>query len=125
MVLERETRRHHLELVGVGAGIGSIEIRRRSLGSRTKLALTAEVSFCLVMDFDHVRDKLAEVSTLVYHVAAERLIAEADKCDVVCSSCHRMRTQRRLEDRKVSRELPIHSETEPEATDFGLETTQL
>jgi len=48
----------------------------------------------VVMDFDHVRgDKKANVSKMVANtVSVETLQKEIDKCDVVCSNCHRLRT---------------------------------
>ena len=52
----------------------------------------------VAMDFDHVRgEKHANVSLLVNAGASvERLEAEIAKCDVVCSNCHRVRTQQRV-----------------------------
>ncbi len=47
-----------------------------------------------VMDFDHRSDKkfgIGENRTLAW----SRYIEEMDKCDVVCSNCHRLRTMRR------------------------------
>lgn len=47
-----------------------------------------------VMDFDH-RDgdaKEALVSTLVNSGGMARLLAEIEKCDIVCANCHRERT---------------------------------
>jgi L-lysine 2,3-aminomutase len=47
-----------------------------------------------VMDFDH-RDpakKKDGVATLVKKGNVKRLLEEIDKCDVVCSNCHRERT---------------------------------
>ncbi len=46
-----------------------------------------------VMDFDHINpeDKLTQVSKLV-NLSWDRLRAEIDKCEVVCSNCHRIRT---------------------------------
>lgn len=49
-----------------------------------------------VMDFDH-RDpsiKVNNVSVLVSW-SWKRLMAEVEKCDVVCSNCHRERTHNR------------------------------
>jgi hypothetical protein len=59
-----------------------------------------------VMDFDHVRGrKRAKISSL----RSRRVITrEAQKCQVVCSNCHRNRTHVRLKDR--------------ERTDAGLRT---
>jgi hypothetical protein len=46
-----------------------------------------------VMDFDHMRDKtfnIANASTIGYSL--ERIKEEINKCQIVCSNCHRMRT---------------------------------
>lgn len=51
-----------------------------------------------VMDFDHVSDdKEANLADLV-RVGASlvKLQAEINKCEVVCSNCHRIRTFKRL-----------------------------
>ena len=46
-----------------------------------------------VMDFDHRENKVMNVSLMVQRgVAWEALYAEIEKCDVVCSNCHRLRT---------------------------------
>jgi len=49
------------------------------------------------MDLDH-RDpatKLAAVTRLVGRTGRRRLLAEAEKCDIVCANCHRARTVNR------------------------------
>ncbi len=50
------------------------------------------------MDFDH-RDPKAKILTLANAVRSgwsiERLKLEIDKCDLVCSNCHRVRTYKR------------------------------
>lgn len=53
-----------------------------------------------VMDFDHMRgEKVAEVSALVgSRGSLKRILAEIEKCDLVCANCHRLRTARRRED---------------------------
>lgn len=50
------------------------------------------------MDFDHVRgDKNDNVGSMVARgVALDRIQAEIEKCDLVCSNCHRVRTSDRL-----------------------------
>jgi hypothetical protein len=48
------------------------------------------------MDFDHVGEKTAEVSKYVYTSGTATLLAEIERCDVVCANCHRIRTQQRL-----------------------------
>src|SRR5438093_6143888 len=46
-----------------------------------------------VLDFDHLRDKKANVSTLVQAaVSWESLAVEIAKCEVRCANCHRRRT---------------------------------
>jgi hypothetical protein len=46
------------------------------------------------MDFDHVRGKKRfEIAPLkAIGTSVKRLLAEIEKCDVVCSNCHRVRT---------------------------------
>lgn len=48
------------------------------------------------MEFDHrvPADKFFNLSD-GYVFSEEQIIAEADKCDVVCSNCHRVRTWKR------------------------------
>lgn len=49
----------------------------------------------IVLDFDHIEDnKLANVAELRGN-SIEKLIAEIEKCDVVCANCHRVRTYNR------------------------------
>jgi hypothetical protein len=48
------------------------------------------------MDFDHLGDKIAEVSLMVPTYGTKSLLAEVAKCDVVCANCHRIRTYERL-----------------------------
>ena len=48
----------------------------------------------ICMDFDHLRDKVEEVSRLVANGCKWEMIeTEIAKCDIVCSNCHRIRTQ--------------------------------
>jgi hypothetical protein len=50
----------------------------------------------IVLEFDHVGTKRAEVSTLVRRGVREPvLLAEIARCGVVCANCHRRRTARR------------------------------
>lgn len=49
----------------------------------------------VVLDFDHQRDKVADVSRLVNDGAPwARIEAEIEKCEVVCANDHRRRTAR-------------------------------
>lgn len=48
-----------------------------------------------VMDFDHVRGiKLFDISQKT-DGAINKTLEEIDKCDLVCSNCHRIRTHKR------------------------------
>ena len=51
-----------------------------------------------VMDFDHVEDgKSFDVSGHTKHTRSiDKIKEEIDKCEVVCSNCHRVRTFQRL-----------------------------
>jgi hypothetical protein len=46
------------------------------------------------LDFDHVDGKRFTISRAVAH-SWDDLLAEIDKCEVVCSNCHRVRTAQR------------------------------
>ena len=46
------------------------------------------------MDFDHLRDKKFNISNSMGMPEAA-LLAEIAKCEVVCSNCHRIRTEKR------------------------------
>ena len=48
-----------------------------------------------VFDFDHVEDKTENVATLINKKGWDVLVEELDKCELVCSNCHRTRTKLR------------------------------
>lgn len=49
-----------------------------------------------VMDFDHLGDKQMEINKLINKCSIKRLKEEIEKCELVCSNCHRIRTHKRL-----------------------------
>jgi hypothetical protein len=49
----------------------------------------------VVLEFDHLRDKLFNVSAGLGNRNWESVLAEIEKCEVVCANCHRRRTARR------------------------------
>lgn len=52
-----------------------------------------------VLEFDHVDGKTRAVSTMARHAATwSRILAELERCEVVCANCHRRRTSRRAND---------------------------
>lgn len=46
----------------------------------------------LVLDFDHLRDKRFAVAGALVDRPWKVILAEMEKCDVVCANCHRRRT---------------------------------
>lgn len=78
--------------------------KRRRLENIAKVNELKESSGCqdcgekdpIVLEFDHLEDKVSDVCTLVYHGWSwERVWKEIQKCDVVCANCHRRRTHAR------------------------------
>jgi len=53
-----------------------------------------------VLEFDHLRDKEANISALMNNSSIARMQAEIAKCDVVCANCHRIRTYARAGSRR-------------------------
>ena len=47
-----------------------------------------------VMDFDHLRDKKRNVSQMATQTD-KAILEEIEKCELVCSNCHRIRTHAR------------------------------
>lgn len=45
-----------------------------------------------VLEFDHLRDKEQNVTTLVHGWSWAAILEEIAKCEVVCANCHRRRT---------------------------------
>lgn len=80
---------------------------RRRLVDRNRLIVaeikqTAVCKDCLkhypacVMDFDHLRDKKANISIMSNRpVSVKTLMNELAKCELVCANCHRIRTLKR------------------------------
>jgi len=48
----------------------------------------------VVLEFDHLRDKTANINSLISG-SWRRIMAEIAKCEVVCANCHRRRTYER------------------------------
>lgn len=50
----------------------------------------------LVLEFDHLRNKYKSIGVLMSNYTSwETIEKEIQKCDVVCSNCHRIRTAER------------------------------
>jgi hypothetical protein len=48
-----------------------------------------------VMDFDHLENKEFNISTAINNMSYEKVLAEIQKCEIICSNCHRFRTYKR------------------------------
>jgi hypothetical protein len=49
-----------------------------------------------VLDFDHIRDKEFGISRAIQNgTSLDKIIKEIEKCEIVCSNCHRKRTYER------------------------------
>ena len=75
-------------------------IRQIARDARKRPCLDCGVEYpWYVMEFDHRPGevKLGEVTQFAKDAVAEsRLLAEIEKCDVVCSNCHKERTYSRI-----------------------------
>src|SRR5262249_10558994 len=49
----------------------------------------------VILEFDHLRDKSFAIGSKLTHMAWAKILAEIEKCEVVCVSCHRRRTESR------------------------------
>lgn len=77
------------------------------LGSRP--CVDCGESDTLLLEFDHVRDKRGDVSTLAWRLAPwDRVLEEIAKCEIRCGNCHRRRTAER---RRASRK--SHASQDP------------
>jgi 5-methylcytosine-specific restriction endonuclease McrA len=76
------------------------EVRRKRLADfkRGRLCLDCGWPFHpQALDFDHRDEKKFSISAANSRHPWEVLLAEMEKCDLVCASCHRVRTARRRE----------------------------
>jgi hypothetical protein len=65
----------------------------RTLKESTPCADCKNLFPFFVMDFDHLKDKLKDISELVGGgYGLEKIKAEIAKCEIVCANCHRIRT---------------------------------
>lgn len=49
----------------------------------------------IVLEFDHLRDKSFAIGTALTRYGWDKILAEIEKCEVVCANCHRRRTAQR------------------------------
>ena len=46
----------------------------------------------VILEFDHIRDKLIAVSGLIRYASLNRVRTEIEKCEIRCANCHRRKT---------------------------------
>jgi hypothetical protein len=115
--LMRKHRQLHMALPSAGAGAVKNSYKRRATDSRQQLIELLKSAPCAdcggrfpseCMDFDHIdaSQKVASVSDLVWGAESiDAILAEIDKCELVCSNCHSVRTSRRQNEKaNASRE---------------------
>lgn len=56
----------------------------------------------LVLEFDHLRDKTFNIARAMPDRGWDSILAEIEKCEVVCANCHRRRTLRRMNALRVT-----------------------
>ena len=49
----------------------------------------------VVLEFDHLGDKLFTIGQVLTYRSWSDILAEMEKCEVVCANCHRRRTKKR------------------------------
>lgn len=56
-----------------------------------------------ILEFDHVRGvKFDNIGFMVTSSTIEEILEEIKKCDIVCSNCHRVRTQNRKKSASIT-----------------------
>jgi 5-methylcytosine-specific restriction endonuclease McrA len=53
------------------------------------------------LDFNHLKDKSFNIGGNGRETKWAAILAEIEKCEVVCSNCHRIRTDQREQEKKV------------------------
>ena len=52
-----------------------------------------------VMEYDHLHSKINSVSKIASTGTLRQVIEEIEKCELVCSNCHKVRTWKRIKDK--------------------------
>lgn len=56
----------------------------------------------VVLEFDHLGDKLFDVSRIMNDNRLNTMIEEIKKCEIVCANCHKIRTYKRSNSWRVA-----------------------
>jgi hypothetical protein len=89
-----ENRDNHLEVVLKRRRSVRAENQKKMLAYlREHACVDCGEGDVLVLEFDHLRDKKADVGALLSRATSwEVILSEIAKCEVVCANCHRRRT---------------------------------
>ena len=74
--------------------------RQRNIQAKLKIGACVDCGLkvtptnCVVFEWDHLRDKTMNISTMVT-MCDTRFEEELEKCELRCSNCHRLQTQKR------------------------------
>jgi len=63
---------------------------------KDKACMDCPESDIVCLDFDHRFDKFKNVSKMISGYSIEKIKKEIEKCEIVCSNCHRKRTARQF-----------------------------
>lgn len=68
---------------------------------KDKKCKDCENSDIRVLEFDHLRDKKANIAHMLSNSSLEEIKSEIEKCEIVCCNCHRIRTLSRSNSYRV------------------------
>ena len=70
----------------------------------------------VVLEFDHLRDKSFSIGAKLTNHSWDAIVAEIEKCEVVCGNCHKRRTARRRQSNRARLTGLTEPKTGPEQT---------
>lgn len=98
----------------------SAEAKRKRLAIGRRLLLDhlgahpcADCAEPVVLEFDHVGEKVGEVSVLLERASLQAFRAEMERCEVVCANCHRQRTAARAGWRRLMGDAALNEPLRP------------
>ena len=93
-------------------GLGRVGQKRALSKQASRVLLELKRSPCLdcgisyppeVMEFDHVPGRGGKLHNVSRLHSLRAILAEIEKCDLVCANCHRVRTSKRRLERQNAR----------------------
>lgn len=98
---EKENKNHHNARERTNAKVKKIELRKFVNSLKDGPCKDCGIKYQpWIMDFDHLKDKYESISVMISNKRSKEVILkEIEKCDLVCSNCHRERTYQRYENK--------------------------